>query len=76
MNCARLFLLEQLCVLDNWSQSPLTASCDQTDEDGFMSEVPLCLSWFQFSRQLGLVKKRGMKIKKKKEETPSACFPF
>lgn len=67
MNCARLLLLEQLSVLDNWSQSPLTASCDQTDGDGFMSEVPLCLSWFPSHANWALSKKRDENEKKKKK---------
>lgn len=59
MNCTRLLFLKQLSVLDNWSQSLLTASCDQTDEDGFMSEVPLCLPWFHSHANWALSKKRN-----------------
>lgn len=66
MNCVRLLLLEQLSVPDNWSQSPLTASCDQTDGDGFMSEVPLCLSWFPSHANWALSKKRDENEKRRR----------
>lgn len=65
MNCARLLFLKQLSVPDNWSQSPLTASGDQTDEDGFVSEEPLCLSWFDSHANWALSKKRNENGKKK-----------
>lgn len=58
MNRTGLLFLQQLSVLDNWSQSSLTASCDQTDEDGFMSEVLLSLSWFHSHVNWALSKKR------------------
>lgn len=65
MNCTRLLFLKQLSVPDNWSQSPLTASCDQTDEVGFMYEVLLCLSWFHSHANWASLKKRNENIKKK-----------
>lgn len=68
MNCTCLLFLKQLSVLDNWSQTLLTASCDQTDEDGFMSEVPLCLSWFHSRANWAFSKKRNENLKKQ-------CWP-
>lgn len=74
MNCARLLFLKQLSVPDNWSQSPLTASGDQTDEDGFVSEEPLCLSWFDSHANWALSKKRNENGKKIKQRRPAFYF--
>ena len=59
MNCTHLLFLKQLSGPNNWSYSLLTASCDQTDENGFVSEVALCLSWFHSHANWALSKPRN-----------------